>query len=214
MKTTIYKNDSLVDTVMDTDKTQEWNRLNQILGIENAEQPQSPIPFLLLNTRMQTMFKVLCPQVMVLSQYTREPIPLEVLQVAAFCKTENFFTYIQVWYDDKSPDPILVGIKRDMYVKSFFYGVDKVPPSKWHGKLLASVPSDIEILPQWTEERENGVYLIARWGDEDKPFSVLRDLAVKRYSYQTKLECQQRIREYQRQIDDIDSKVADIFPII
>ncbi len=213
MKTTIYKNDSLIDTVMDTDKTQEWNRLNQILGIEKVDQ-STPIPFLLLNNRMQTMFKILCPQVLELSKYTREPIPLDVLQVAAFCKTEGFFSIMQVWYDDKSPDPLLIGIKKEMYVKSFFYGVSDVPPAEYHGKPLSTVPVSVVLPERSTEERETGSYLIARWGDEDKSFQELRDQAAKRYAYLTRLECEQKIREYQRQIDDLDSKIADMLPSI
>lgn len=215
---TIYKNDSIMDVVMDEDKKSEWDRLTTELGIEipTEVKKQRPIPFLLLNQRMINMFKVLCPNMNEITKYSREPIPLEVLKIASFCKKEGFFTRMEVWFDDKSPDPVLVGVKTGKIVKTWYYGdslAGGIPDKKWHGMLLSDIPDDVTIPSGATEDRTLGTFLIARWGDEDKPFNVLRDKAASRMRYTIVADNEQRIRDARRAIDDIEATIARELPI-
>jgi hypothetical protein len=213
MEITIFKNDSLIDTVMDETKYKEWLRLSESLGIEHDNQVR-PIPFLLLNQRMVKMFQVLCPVMVKLGSYNREPIPLEVLKVAKFCDDESFFAHMEIWYDDKSPDPVLIGVTKQKYIKSWYYNTTEVPPKELHGKPITSLTSQqLDTIPKSAiEERDIGKYLIAKWGDEDKPFSVLREFAARRMRDAILVRAHQAIREANREIDDIDTTIFNELP--
>lgn len=81
------------------------------------------------------VYKVLCPEETALSQYSRSPIPLRVLQIAAHANDLGIFKKLVVW-DRKSAvvkDPVLVA-----------YG--KPSPGDWRDSMW--------ILARWGEELE------------------------------------------------------------
>jgi hypothetical protein len=49
-------------------------------------------------------------------KYDKSTIPREVLKEIALAEKEQYFEKIKIWYDDASPDPLVVGyIKVDSY---------------------------------------------------------------------------------------------------
>lgn len=65
---------------------------------------------------MQRVYATLCPQMVDYKKYTKTAIPLEVLGLIHLSINEGYFTDIEIWYDDKTPDPLAVGlIKTSQY---------------------------------------------------------------------------------------------------
>ena len=89
------------------------------------------------------VYRVLCPEETDLSRYSRAPIPLRVLQIAAHASDLGIFKKLVVW-DRKSAvvkDPVLVA-----------YG--KPAPGEWRDSMF--------ILARWGEELEPFVVLAKR----------------------------------------------------
>ena len=92
----------------------EWHELVDKLDLEGqrtlmAGDEKSPIPFVLLNSKYDRIYSVLCPSKMEYKKYDKTTIPLRVLALIGLCKEKEYFGSIQIWYDDKSPCPVVVG---------------------------------------------------------------------------------------------------------
>lgn len=214
----IYQDEDLLDTVMDTEKVERWHELVKTLGLVGqttvVKDGKSPVPFMLLNDRFTHVLETLCPRKIKSDLYDKGPIPLKVLEALKFIGEEKFFNYTEVWYDDKAPDPFLVGFIRGTRVKSWFYNVS-LPPKELHGKPLDSLSDSDKalLLPDHIEEYEVGKYLIARWGDVKKSLIELTELAKERYRKIESESARQRIRDEERKLSDLDHKIAEYFPI-
>jgi hypothetical protein len=178
MNVQIYFNEEVKDIVFNTEEQNEWQQLAKELGLENQQklshQEQSVVPYKWMNTNLINVCTTLCPAKVDVENYDKEPIPLEVMRQLAFAKKENHFDKIQIWYDDKSPDPMLIGTKCQWFNNT-----------KNERGLNYYFDSKEECLAQ--PENEGNAYatneknyLIARWGDENKSFKQLTDMAVER----------------------------------
>jgi len=86
-------------------------------------------PYRKMTSLEQIVFGLHCPHNTELSEYDSGPIPLRVLQVAAYCKENEFYPRIEIWHpQDAKLDPVLVG--RSM-------------PESWRGELF--------LLARWGE---------------------------------------------------------------
>jgi hypothetical protein len=178
MNVQIYFNEEVQDIVFNTDEQNEWQELAKELGLDNqlglADGDNSVVPYQWMNTNLTNVCKTLCPSIATVESYDKAPIPLKVMQQLAFVKKENHFEKIDVWYDDKSPDPFLVGTickwyneardKNNNYMKFKTKQECKDHPDN-NGKAYS------------TDEKQ---YLIARWGDENKSFKQLTAMAAER----------------------------------
>jgi hypothetical protein len=150
---------------------------------------------------MIRVFETLCPTKVALEKYNKTPIPLEVLKQLSFSKNENFFNKYEVWYDDKSPDPLLIGIIAKYYCRIKVDGQeielkdDKGNTKYFNSELDAQtycIANDKEFskVYEYTWGDNFKRYLICRWGDMIRPFSELKNLAkeriVERYSAEIK----------------------------
>lgn len=191
----IYQNEELNDVLFEVDALDSWKELCQELGLDKqlnfVKTSESPLPYPFINTSMERIFKSLCPCEVEVSKYDKTPIPLEIIQQLAFSKRDNHFQKYVIWYDDKSPDPFLIGITLKYYgsykvdnskvdIKddkgSFIYFESDKECKLWckeNGKEFHSV-SEIS----WGEDYKK--YLIGRWGDEVKPLNELKQLAKER----------------------------------
>ncbi len=120
-------------------------------AISNVE-TVTRIPYRAMEAREELVWRALCDEVERLEHYQADPIPLRVLQAAAFAKESGMFARLEVWYPRvaKIDDPILVGIT-----------------------------SRKDSRPQYEWNTITTHYLIARWGKSLLPFEKLEALAVK-----------------------------------
>ena len=114
--------DEVKDIAENEGKATEWSELVEKLGLEGQRQlcsaaPTSPIPFPHMNKEMIRVYEVLCPSKMLIKDYNKTTIPTRVLEIAGLCFMKEYFGKIEIWYDDKAPDPIVVGCDgEDKYI--------------------------------------------------------------------------------------------------
>jgi len=112
------------ELIYDSDKIEEWKVKCEELGLTKqialANGDKSPIPFEYMNTVSERVYETLCPTKQNYREYHKTAIPLEVLSLIALSEKEKYFDKIEIWYDDKTPDPLAVG-----YVKEGQYSYKK-----------------------------------------------------------------------------------------
>lgn len=100
--------------------TEQWKSLVDDLQLEgqkrllmrdDEDEALSPVPYVFLNYRMTEVLKTLCPKQDDISDYGKMPIPMEILGHVKLCELNKFFKRIEVWSDDKEPDPVVVGVR-------------------------------------------------------------------------------------------------------
>lgn len=101
------------ELIYDSEKIDEWKAKCEELGLSEqlnlAKKDKSPIPFNCMNAVELRVYETLCPAKIDYKKYNRTAIPLEVLSLIALSEKEGYFDEIQIWYDDKSPDPLAIG---------------------------------------------------------------------------------------------------------
>lgn len=105
------------ELIYDSEAITEWKEKCEQLGLSKqlalATGDASPIPFECMNTVSYRVYGTLCPAKQCYFEYNKTAIPLEVLSLIALAEKEKYFKKIEIWYDDKTPDPIAVGLVKD-----------------------------------------------------------------------------------------------------
>jgi hypothetical protein len=119
MAVEIYLEPELLEMVGSEEVTAEWKQLAEELGMEgqlkliasksSEENDKNPSPYVHMNKKAENVFAILCPEVVDYKKYDKSTIPREVLKEIALAEKEKFFDKICIWYDDASPDPLVVG---------------------------------------------------------------------------------------------------------
>lgn len=136
MEVKIYREKENESLIINESELSEYNSLMAELGLKESKTENVPNVYMCLNFAMKKQLNAICPVSVNIENYTRSTIPLEVLKVYKFAKENSMFDGFEVWYDDISPDPMLMGW-------SWMSEEDKEKGYSW---------------------RKN-IYLIARWGD-------------------------------------------------
>jgi hypothetical protein len=119
--TEIFLQPELEELVIDGDKKAEWEEKIKSLGLEGqieltGNSPRnSASPYTFMNKQMKLVYETICPAKTTVESYSKSVIPIDVLSHVALCKQEKYFSKLEVWYDDKHPDPILVGYLSSRY---------------------------------------------------------------------------------------------------
>lgn len=119
--TEVYLQPELEELITEPDKKQLWEEKITELGLEGQQsltknsEKSSASPYTFMNTQMKLVFNTLCPGKSTVEKYAKSTIPLDILSHIALCKQEGYFKKLEIWYDDKTPDPILVGYLSDSY---------------------------------------------------------------------------------------------------
>jgi hypothetical protein len=104
------------ELIYDSDKIQEWKEKCEILGLDKqlalTVKEASPVPFEFMNTVSRRVYETICPAKVGFMDYAKTAIPLEVLGLIHLSVNEKYFKTIQIWYDDKTPDPLAVGVRQ------------------------------------------------------------------------------------------------------
>lgn len=194
MATEIYQDQELLDISFEIDSLDEWKKLNEELGLskqlEFTKSAKSPIPYPYINESMKRMIGVLCPCKVSVEEYNKTPIPLEVLKQLSYSKSENHFNRYEIHYDDKSPDPFLIGICNKYYVRiKTSDGIIEIMEGNGL-KLFSSIEEceiyckskgkEIQSIGEYKWGEDYKTYLIARWGDVVRPINELKEMAKER----------------------------------
>lgn len=140
------------ELIYDSDKIEEWKEKCSELGLNKqldlCAPDKSPVPFEFMNTVTMRVYEQLCPAKSKYKEYDKTAIPLEVLSLIALAERERYFESIEIWYDDKSPDPLAVG-----YIKKGEWSRDLYLIARWG-----------DVLRPFEELKERAISLYQRVG--------------------------------------------------
>ena len=200
------------ELIYDDEQLAKWNEHVELLGLEGQKQivkpTKSPIPFMHLKQGMVEMFKVLCPRIVNLKEYNITPVPVEILDLCALSVREGYFDALQIWYDDKTPDPVCVGVKHKYYCDNG-HGGYKYFDSKADGEnYIKETGSDIKLMPRTWDAT---YYLIGKWADVKRSFAELKEMAKTRYITEKSAEFKKQIKEAQAKLSTIEEDAVALF---
>jgi hypothetical protein len=209
-----FRNAELDNVILEIGDQDEWKQLAAEMGLnkqmEFVQAAKSPLPYPYMNQSMQNIFGTLCPTKIDFKEYSKTPMPLEVMRELAFCKSENYFNDIKIWYDDKTPDPIAVGTSQRFSASYYKTQEDKDKASYYNREstgydfLSKEQAKDYVETMGWFYNDVNtqtNQYLIARWADELRPVEELKKLALERLKDKYLSEWNKAIKELQSKIN-------------
>lgn len=192
------------ELIYDNEKLDQWNLRVSELGLVGQTKIQakdkSPIPFLHMKASMVEVFSQLCPRKVDIKAYDKTPIPVEILDLAALSVNEKYFNKIEIWYDDKTPDPACIGItgKWIVYRKNYSH----IGEFATEAEALA-LKDHAEYQNHYFEETTK--YLIGRWADVKASFEELTAKAKKLFIASKKSQIEAAIREEKRRLEEVES---------
>lgn len=147
----IYREPENTGLILNEEELNEYKKLAGELGLDEFKPDKVPSVYTPINQVQIRALKALCPCTYKLKKYTRGTIPVEALQAVKFATDNEMFDVLEVWCDDKEPDPVIIG-------KSFTNQSDRENDYTWNMHHT----------------------LIARWGDCSHELSELVDMAKER----------------------------------
>jgi len=127
MATEIFLQPELEELVLEPEKKTEWEQkvnqlgLNGQLELTKNSEKNSASPYTCMNAQMLLAFRTICPARISVDRFNRSVIPIDVLSHIALCRQEGYFKKLEIWFDEKAPDPILVGYVTDSYSESIIH---------------------------------------------------------------------------------------------
>jgi len=195
--------------IYDNEQLDNWNLMVEELGLKGQTTIQtkekSPIPFMHLKQSLQNIFTCLCPRKVRIEDYNITPIPVEILELVMLSKRENYFHEIQIWYDDKSPDPACVGITKKWCngtTASYIYDSPKDAAESTNGKKTEK---------ELSYYYQSNYYLLGKWADVKHSFEELKEMATKRFISEQGNDFRKQIKEAQRGLDDLETLAFEKF---
>jgi hypothetical protein len=178
---------------------------------------KSPIPFMYLKQNLKNVFEQLCPRKVNVQSYDCTPIPVEILDLIALSKREGYFQEIQIWYDEKQPNPCCVGktseyIIYDGYVKGLPQSSYKDYKNKQEAivEIKQHLP-DFDIKGSIGWETDEKFYLLGKWADVRHSFDELKEMAKKRYVEEKGNDYRKQIKDAERRLIDLETEAFDKF---
>lgn len=185
-----YFVEETINLIHDNDALDRWRTKVAELGLQGQTDvvvdEKSPIPFLWMNSALVSTFETLCPTKTTIEKYNKTPIPVELLEMVALCRNEQYFDGIKVWYNDKQKDPVLIGYKM-REGKSYEDGSG------------------------WMVDHYSDKYLIGRWADVKASIDALIERAKQIFFKSESIRLKQEIRDRQRNLEDLETSVNEKF---
>lgn len=215
MKTVVetFLTEETVELIYDNEQLDKWNKHVEELGLQGQtkiiKKEKSPIPFMHLKSSYVNICKVLCPAEVDIKNYNISPIPIEILDLVALSVRENYFDKMLVWYDDKSPDPFVVGMCHTSYYSHNDTG--------GLGKSFQTYEEALQHQNEnnWFKNKPYGIgneyYLIGKWADVKHSWNELKEMATERFTNERSNEYHRAIKEAQRGLEDIKMEAFDKF---
>lgn len=214
MKTVVetFVIEETAELIYDNEKLDKWNELVAELGLQGQTKivapEKSPIPFMHLKKSLSNVLECLCPRKVKVEDYDVTPIPVEILDLVALSKRENYFNKIEIWYDEKSPDPVCVGITGYYYQSTWGDSRNKDLDGK---EFLTEKDCKDAGATGSIYYSEKQRYLLGKWADVKRSFDDLKEMATKRFIAEKGNELIKQIKEAQRELDDIEIKAFEQF---
>lgn len=108
-----------LEELSQVEKSQEWLEICETINLKGQaslvktgenEVRNEPPPYMYIDPKTQNIIRALCPRKAKVADYKASTIPLDVLREAKRCMENDWYPGgLYVFYDDKSPDPFLVG---------------------------------------------------------------------------------------------------------
>lgn len=205
------------ELIYDGDKLKEWNDIVSELGLTGQNKitngNKSPIPFLPINATMQNILKELCPATVRIENYNLTPVPLEILKLVALARREGHFKLVEIWYDERSKDPVCVGETNP-------YFVDNQNGHKMteYGTFATDQDCKDFIKEKGLEGHKpyrygGEKYLIGRWADVKQSFDELAERAKKRFVDSETASLSKQMNELRARIDSIKDEAVIKFGV-
>jgi hypothetical protein len=202
-----------IELLYDSDKLQQWNERVIELGLSGQTQivkpTKSPVPFMHMKTSLVSVFETLCPARISIKEFNTTPIPLEILDLVALSEKEQYFSTIEIWYDEKNPDPACIGIIENWILH------DKGTYDKAKGSPTFTSKNDAENYAlingitatpyhySWGGDEKK--YLIGKWADVRHSIEELKQMAITRFVEEQGEQLRKTLKDTQRKLDDIES---------
>jgi len=110
-----------LENLENADAAAEWFEVCTQLGLseqikhaDRSEEKKAP-PYMFIDPKTEKIIVTICPRVVNYKKYSASTIPLDVLQEIAKCEKNGWYQEIKIAYDDKSPDPFVIGITHGQY---------------------------------------------------------------------------------------------------
>jgi hypothetical protein len=201
------------ELVLDGEKLSEWNELVAELGlfgqVETTNGDKSPIPFVFIKQNLKNVMEQLCPRKVEVTDFKISPIPLDILKLVKLAKDEKYFSSIEVWYDDKSPDPFVVGNVGHWYETDWYADSNKELKGLKFGS-KEEVKNAGGNRPNFCTQAQ---YLIAKWGDVAMSFEEMSEKAKQRYLETRGAELTKKIKESQNELSVLKEEAIERFAL-
>lgn len=142
----------------DIDASASWVSICEKLELEGQlslikrqdETQGNPIPYMPINKRWLKIFKTICPDHVEYQKYSFSTIPMDGLIEIGLCVEKNLFDTIQIWWDNKEKDPLIIGIVKGRYStdnKHFLigrFGDEVLPLEELEKKAIARLETQLK----------------------------------------------------------------------
>lgn len=212
MKTVVetFLTEETVELIYDNEQLNKWNSHVEELGLKGQtkikQKDKSPIPFMHLKTSYKNICEQLCPRKVDVEAYDVTAIPVEILDLIALSKREMYFQKIQIWYDDKSPDPFAIGLVGKYYSYLDGYSSSKEFDTHEEAKDYCKNGSNKTVYFS-----ERGFYLIGKWADVKHSWKELKEMASERFKAEKGNEYHKAIKEAKRGLEDLETEAFEKF---
>jgi hypothetical protein len=110
-----------LENIQEAETAEEWFNLCVEMGLESqgkladrSEELKAP-PYMYIDPKTERIIRTLCPLGVEFKEYDASTIPLDILQEIQKCLKHGWYNKIKIYYDNKSPDPFVVGFTHAQY---------------------------------------------------------------------------------------------------
>lgn len=144
----IYREKENESLVLDQESQEKYNKLMEELGIQKPNSSQTkPSVYTPINDFTHNCLKVLCPMRHKYKSYNASTIPVEVLEVIAYCEENKLFDKLWIYSDTTDPDPVLIGenyMSQEDREKDYSWRMNRFLLARW-GDCAYEIPELIEM---------------------------------------------------------------------
>lgn len=131
----------------------EWFEICSELGLtkqlnhaDRSEEKKAP-PYMFIDPKTSKIIRTLCPRLVTVENYDASTIPLDILQEIAKCRVNGWYKEIKIAYDDKSPDPFVIGFTHHEH----YWMSSKHLIARWGAELLPFEQLEIKAINRLKE---------------------------------------------------------------